>query len=128
MDPKARLQYCLNEFAAATGLKLHKNFQLLEEYGPAHERMYTPPLLPIDALQSIPRTPSSTLHPGHTIPFNPPLAHLQFALRFSCWESTARHTSACMIPPRLHSSCHPLHAVPLATPRTRLHTPFTSSC
>mmetsp|Transcript_28491 Transcript_28491/g.89089 ORF Transcript_28491/g.89089 Transcript_28491/m.89089 type:complete len:161 (-) Transcript_28491:140-622(-) len=40
MDPKARLQHCLNEFSALTGARLSKTFELLEEFGPAHERMY----------------------------------------------------------------------------------------
>ena len=40
MDPKARLQHCLNEFAAETGIEMKKKFELMEESGPSHDRMY----------------------------------------------------------------------------------------
>eukprot|EP00908_Phaeocystis_cordata_P004351 Transcript_14737.p2 GENE.Transcript_14737~~Transcript_14737.p2 ORF type:complete len:446 (-),score=153.91 Transcript_14737:1909-3246(-) len=45
MDPKMRLQYCLNEFNTHEGLEgsrqaLRKTFCVLDEWGPSHERMY----------------------------------------------------------------------------------------
>eukprot|EP00962_Isochrysis_galbana_P022531 scaffold6737_cov101-Isochrysis_galbana.AAC.2 len=40
MDPKARLQYALNVFSTTAGVQMTKRFELLEEHGPAHERMY----------------------------------------------------------------------------------------
>ena len=75
MDPKARLQYCLNEFAAATGLKLHKNFQLLEvtarrtsacTHHPSYQLMPCNPSPALHPLPSTPATPAPSLHPVHT--------------------------------------------------------------
>jgi len=40
MDPKMRLQLCLNEFNQTSAVPLSKRFQLLDEWGPSHERMY----------------------------------------------------------------------------------------
>ena len=40
LDPKMRLQFCLNEFNASATTQLVKKFALMEEYGPSHERMY----------------------------------------------------------------------------------------
>ena len=42
MDPKTRLNYCLNEFnlRQPTHLRLQRTFQVLEEWGPSHEKMF----------------------------------------------------------------------------------------
>lgn len=40
MDPKLRLQYCLAEFNARHAAVLTKQFCIIEEFGPSHERMY----------------------------------------------------------------------------------------
>lgn len=42
MDPKTRLNYCLNEFnlRQPTTRRLQRTFQVLEEWGPSHEKMF----------------------------------------------------------------------------------------
>ena len=40
MDPKMRLQYCLNEFNSVARASLQKKFSIQDEWGPSHERMY----------------------------------------------------------------------------------------
>ena len=42
MDPKTRLNYCLNEFTLRqpTHLRLQRTFKVIEEWGPSHEKMF----------------------------------------------------------------------------------------
>ena len=42
MDPKTRLNYCLNEFnlRQPTHLRLQRTFKVIEEWGPSHEKMF----------------------------------------------------------------------------------------
>ena len=41
LDPKARLQLCISEFNLTSDTQIGKpRFELLEEFGPSHERMY----------------------------------------------------------------------------------------
>ena len=42
MDPKTRLNYCLNEFnlRQPTHHRLQRTFKVIEEWGPSHEKMF----------------------------------------------------------------------------------------